>query len=163
MTDLQHNTVAIAQAGTYRIAGLVQMLKSKDGGEFPSFFTGRADQPMPILFMTEDHERTGIRFELTGQTLDEFWLDNDQEIEIYSAFSEQVFQANLTEPFDAYATLNAGVWMQESKRFRPEEFTHEVVDREVVRGGVIVCMSAYSNQQRFLRLVHENAGKMRVH
>ena len=68
MTQALHNTVVITQVGKSTIVGLVHVLRSADGVDFPVFFTGYQDKAFPMVFMVEGTDPAALRLELTGKT-----------------------------------------------------------------------------------------------
>lgn len=150
-SQLKHNTVAIAHAGELQVAGVVNMLRSRDGQDFPSFFTGHAGQEIPIIFMSEPADPGRLRFELTGKTFGELWSENEAELGVYGAFAEKVFKARAPgEAVDAYVLMNAALWMKASKLFRPEQFTAEIIDPEIGDGAAQICLAAKKAVEHFV-------------
>lgn len=150
---LIHNTMAIAQAGNARVAGLINMVKDKNGTVFPTFFTGHAARPVPTIFMEEPRGLDRVRFELTGKTFEQMWAENDDELGVYASFAAQVFAANLPkDSFDGYATMNAALWMKDSGFFKPAAFLANAapLDGETVQRAIAVCMASFKVMEDFI-------------
>ena len=157
-------TIAIARIGERRIAGVVNMMKSKDGIEFPAFFTGHSDQPLPILFMTETGPDCVIEYDLTGKSIKELGQENNREIDVYYAFAMQVFQQNLSaDQYDFYAAINAAIWLRDSKLVSPETFTVAPVDPEVIKAASQMVMDSKQGLDHFVSAVKASTAQASVH
>ena len=155
------NTIAIAHLGSRCVAGMVTMVRAAGGTEFPSFFTGHSDRPLPAVFMTGPGNP--IEFELTGLTMEQFGAGNNREIDVYYAFAMQVFEANLRpEEYDFYAALNAAVWLRDSGLVTPETFTKPSVTQTLIYSSAQMVMASKEGLDQFVAAIREASAAVSI-
>jgi hypothetical protein len=155
------NTIAIARIGQRRIAGMVTTVQGADGTEFPSFFTGHGDHPLPVVFL--GGPGNPIEFELTGLTMEQFGAANNREIDVYYAFAMEVFAENLRpHQYDFYAGLNAAVWLRASGLVTPETFTKPPVTQPLIYSSAQMVMASRDAMDHFVAAIREASAAVSI-
>lgn len=149
---LINGSVAFAQIGGERAAGLVTHLRSRDGIEFSTFFTGHSRRALPAAPILADDASSGApQFALTGRTFRSLAAEQRRTLDVYYAFALEVFAVNFSaSEYDFYAAMNAAFALADDPSFERAHFTHGPVDRARVAAAAHVVVAARQALWRFV-------------
>jgi len=147
--------VVIARVpGCPAVLGLVSEIESANGVKFPSFYVSDPDHKAgPILFISPDYAGCPVSYEVTDQTLDEFFAAESRRN--LAGFYKRLCEEKLGLAVNDLVTLNVVFWL--------EKQGFGEVTQENAQAAADVCSNVSRNVYDFVDYAWKSAKSATIH